>query len=58
MGPKLKEMDAVIEKIHSSITLTQEINQRGTLLVRAALFSYGIPGAQLVLFCMYNKSCF
>ncbi|KAL8532413.1 hypothetical protein ACS0TY_008856 [Phlomoides rotata] len=36
MGPKLKEMDEVIERIHSSITLTQEINQRGTLLLIAS----------------------
>ncbi|XP_057807156.1 GPI ethanolamine phosphate transferase 2 isoform X2 [Salvia miltiorrhiza] len=33
MCPKLTEMDKVIERIHSSITLTQEMNQRGTLLV-------------------------
>ncbi|KAH6799432.1 Alkaline-phosphatase-like family protein [Perilla frutescens var. frutescens] len=42
MIPKLKEMDKIVERIHSSITLTREINQRGTLLVRAALFSSGI----------------
>ncbi|GFP90700.1 GPI ethanolamine phosphate transferase 2 [Phtheirospermum japonicum] len=33
MAPKLMEMDEVIKKIHSSITPTQEINQRGTLLM-------------------------
>lgn len=48
MIPKLTEMDKIIERIHSSITLTREINQRGTLLVRAALFSSGISGAPLV----------
>lgn len=44
MIPKLTEMDKIIERIHSSISLTREINQRGTLLVRAALFSSGISG--------------
>ncbi|KAL6558732.1 hypothetical protein OROMI_019082 [Orobanche minor] len=33
MGPKLTEMDKVIKSIHSSITPTHEINQRGTLLM-------------------------
>ncbi|PIN16984.1 Glycosylphosphatidylinositol anchor synthesis protein [Handroanthus impetiginosus] len=33
MGPKLSEMDEVIKRIHSSITQTQEINRRGTLLM-------------------------
>ncbi|KAL0381670.1 UNVERIFIED_CONTAM: GPI ethanolamine phosphate transferase 2 [Sesamum angustifolium] len=39
MGPKLMEMDEVIKRIHSSIMQTQKTKQRGTLLVRAALFS-------------------
>ncbi|KAL7135495.1 hypothetical protein ABFS83_11G100800 [Erythranthe nasuta] len=33
MAPKLKEMDEVIKKIHSSITQTQKVNERGTLLM-------------------------
>lgn len=46
MSPKLMEMDRVIERIHS--TLVQEMKQRRTLLVRAALFSSEISGAPLV----------
>lgn len=39
MTPKLMEMDEVIKMIHSSTIQTQEVEQRGTLLVRAALIS-------------------
>lgn len=55
MAHKLMEMDEVIKKIHSSISQTQKVNEKGTLLVRAALFSSsGISGAQLVSFYIYS----
>lgn len=39
MGPKLREMDEIIEKIHLNMVQTQENNDLGrTLLVCAALF--------------------